>query len=273
MWSAAPLKPPPGSHGSVAAGTAVLALVGVGVGVAYWATRKPAAAPVETVATKPPVAAPAAVRTGSLGSIVIETQPTGAKVLLDGKPAGETPVTLEGVAPGRHTLTFITPTITVKKTVRVEAGKTLVLDVPVFSAWVTVFSTIPIDISENGKAIGTSEQGGLNLSPGRHVLTFSNREYGYSAVQTVEVEPGENRTINIQPTGEINLNASPGWADVLIDGKKIEGGTPIARLQVPLGTHEIVFKHQKLGERRVTAVVKASAPVHISVDFNKPSLP
>ena len=173
----------------VAAGTAVLALVGVGSGVAFWATRKPVAAPVETVATKPPVAAPAAVRTGSLGSIVIETQPTGAKVLLDGKAMGESPVTLEGVAPGRHTLTFITPTITVKKTVRVEAGKALVLDVPVFSAWVTLFSPIPMDISENGKAIGTSEQGGLNLSPGRHVLTFSNQAYGYSAVQTVEWNP------------------------------------------------------------------------------------
>ena len=58
------------------------------------------------------------------------------------------------------------------------------------------------------------------------------------------MEPGENRSINIQPTGEINLNASPGWADALIDGKKIEGGTPIARMQVPLGTDEIVFKHR-----------------------------
>ena len=87
------------------------------------------------------------------------------------------------------------------------------------------------------------------------------------------MEPGENRTINLRPTGEINLNASPDWAEVWIDGKKIEGGTPIARLQVPLGTHEIVFKHPKLGERRLTVVVKASAPVHISVDFNKPSLP
>jgi hypothetical protein len=37
-------------------------------------------------------------------------------VLLDGKESGESPLTLDGVAPGRHTLTFVTESGTVKKT-------------------------------------------------------------------------------------------------------------------------------------------------------------
>ncbi len=250
------------------AGVVVLVLVGVGVGFAYWPDGKAKPAPVETVAARPPAAAAAAVLAGNVGSIVITTQPPGARVLFDGKTMGETPVTLNGVAAGRHTITFQTLTGSVKRTVKVEAGKTLTLDVPVGSGWVAVFAPITLDIAENGKAIGTAEQGRLMLSPGRHELTLSNREFGYSEVRTVEVEPGEERSITVQPTGEVNLNAVP-FAEVWIDGKKIET-TPIAKLQVPLGTHEIVFKHPQFGERTKTAVVTASTPVTIMVDFTKP---
>jgi hypothetical protein len=253
----------------LAAAAVVVIAGGVAAGRAYWPDRKPSSAPVETVSTRAPAAAATVVRTGSTGSIEVATEPAGAKVLLDGKPAGETPLTIDGVAPGRHTLTFVTATGSVKKAVRVEAGKTLSVEQEVGSGWVAVFSPISLDISKDGKALGT-DQGRLMLPPGRHELTFSNREFGYSAVQVVEVEPGQERSITVQPTGEISLNASP-WAEVSIDGKPI-GQTPI-RTQVPLGTHEILFKNPEFGERRRTAVVTASAPLSLSVDFKSPSLP
>jgi hypothetical protein len=253
----------------LAAAAVVVIAGGVAAGRAYWPDRKPPAARVETVSTKAPVPAATAVRTGSTGSIEVATEPAGARVLLDGKHAGETPLTIDGVAPGRHTLTFVTATGSVKKAVRVESGKTLSVEQEVGSGWVAVFSPISLDISENGRTLGT-DQGRLMLPPGRHELTFTNREFGYSAVQTVEVEPGQERSITVQPTGEISLNASP-WAEVSIDGKLI-GQTPI-RTQVPLGTHEILFKNPEFGERRRTAVVTASAPLSLSVDFKGPSLP
>jgi hypothetical protein len=255
--------------GKLAAAAVVLVVVGVGVGVgrAYWPDRKPSSAPAATVSSRPPAAAAAAVLAGTSGSIVIATQPAGARVLLDGKPAGETPLTLDA-APGRHTLTFITPSGTVKKTVRVESGKSISLDVSVGSGIVAVFTPIVLDISENGRSLGTSELERLILSPGRHVLTFTNREYGYSSTQTVEVEPGEERSISVIPTGEISLNAVP-WAEVWIDGKNTGKTTPIAKLEVPLGTHEIVFKHPQLGERHLTTVVTAATTATLSVDLTK----
>jgi hypothetical protein len=203
----------------------------------------------------------------STGSLTVDTQPSGARVLVDGAAAGETPLTLDDLAPGRHTLTFVTAAGTVKKIVRVEAGKTLTLDVPVYSGWVAVFAPIALDISENGRGIGSTEQGRLMLSPGKHELTLSNREFGYKAVRTVTVEPGEERPITVQPTGEVSLNALP-WAEVWIDGQKT-GETPIAHLQVPLGTHEILFKHPQFGERRMTVTVTATAPLAASADFTK----
>ena len=211
-----------------------------------------------TVTAPPPV---------TTGTIVVQTQPAGARVLLDGSPAGETPLRIVDVAPGKHVLTFVTPAATVKRTVKVEADKTLTLDVPVFSGWVAIFAPILLEVSQEGRALGTTEQGRLMLPPGRHTLTLTNRDFGYSASHAVEIEAGEVRSLNVQPTGMVNLNAVP-WAEVWIDGKKA-GETPLANLQLPLGNREIIFKHPQYGERRMMTAVTAGAPAAVTVDFSK----
>ena len=105
------------------------------------------------------------------------------------------------------------------------------------------------------------------LSPGLHQLTLTNRTLGYKGVQIVDIEPGEERSISIQPTGELNVNAVP-WAEIWMAGKKV-GETPIAGLQVPIGTHEIVFKNPQFPERHVTVTVTGATPVAAAVDFTK----
>jgi hypothetical protein len=47
--------------------------------------------------------------------------------------------------------------------------------------------------------------------------------------------------------------------DKNISNDKKVGETPVAGLQVPLGTHEIVFKNPQFPERRVTVTVTAKA--------------
>jgi hypothetical protein len=202
-----------------------------------------------------------------MGKIQIETQPPGAKVFLNGKPAGDSPLTLE-VAAGRHTLTLASASGSVRRTVRVEAGKTVSVDVPIFSGWVEVAAPIIFEVFEDGKSIGTTEQNRLLLKPGRHELTFMNRDLDYTSTHVVEVEPGEAKVLPIDPKGSVNLNATP-WAEVWVDGKKV-GETPLANLQLPLGTHEVVFKHPQFGERRMTTTIRANAPVALSIDMSKP---
>ncbi len=211
-----------------------------------------------TVSAPPPV---------TTGTIVAQTQPEGARVLLDGSPAGETPLRIVDVGPGRHVLTFVTPTATVRRTVKVEANKTVTLDIPVFSGWVAIFAPVVLTVSEQGRTIGTTDQGRLLLPPGRHTLTLANPEFGYSEEHTVEIQPGEVRSLNVEPTGTLSLNAVP-WAEVWIDGKKV-GDTPIANYRLPLGTREITFKHPEFGERKVPTRVTAGAPIAVSVEFTR----
>ena len=51
------------------------------------------------------------------GDVTIETQPTGARVLLDGKAVGTSPLKLAGVPVGRHVLTFVTSSGEVTRTI------------------------------------------------------------------------------------------------------------------------------------------------------------
>ncbi len=249
------------------AAAVVVIAVGVGAGRKYLPGNEAAAAAPPEPSNEVVAAAKAAESSEKVGTVVLTTEPAGAHVLLDGKEMGDSPLTLENVPAGKHAITFVTASASVKRIVRVDAAKTISLDVAVFSGWIAVYSPIPLDVSENGRAIGSSEQGRLMLSPGRHQLTLANTELGYSTVQTVEIEPGEEHPVSIEPKGELSANAVP-WAEVWMNGKKI-GDTPFASLEVPLGTHELVFKNPQFPDRHVTVTVTASPAVTASVDFSK----
>ena len=236
------------------------------------AQEEEVAAPAPSVATAPTaVAPPAGITADTKGRIEIETQPAGAKILLDGKTVGESPVSLDNIAAGRHTVTLVSASGSIKRTIRVDPGRTTKLDIPIFSGWVGIFAPFVVEVSEDGKVIGTTEESRLMLPPGKHDLTLVNRELGYRASRTVEIEPGEVRSITLDPRGPASFNASP-WAEVFIDGRKV-GDTPIANLQLPLGIREVTFRHPQYGERRMPVTVKGDSAAAISIDFTKPPVP
>jgi hypothetical protein len=256
----------------LAAAAVVIVAAGIVAGRWYLPSRQAGdaertGAAATAAATPPKTVAPPGASLGDAGHIDIQTQPPGAKVLLDGQPAGASPLKLD-VAPGRHVLTFVSASGSVRRNVRVDAGKSISVDVPLFSGWVAIFAPIVLDVAENNKAIGTTEDGRLMLAPGRHDLTLGNRDLGYVGKQTVEIESGEVTTISIEPRGSVNFNAIP-WAEVWIDGKKA-GDTPLANAQVPLGIREIVFKNPEFGERRMVTTVRGDSAAALSVDFTKP---
>jgi hypothetical protein len=253
----------------LAAAALVFVAIAVVIGRAYLpSSTEETKPPVVDAATAPP-AAPLPIPGPKVetGDITIETQPSGARVMLDGKPVGESPLKLAGVPVGRHVLTFTSSSGEVNRTVKVAAGKTVEVEVSIFSGWLAVFAPVVLDISLNGRTLGTTEQSRLMIPPGRHELTLTNKEFGYKAVQEVTVEPGEVRSLSVDPRGDANFNAIP-WAEVWMDGQKL-GDTPLANMRVPLGTREFVFKHPQYGERRITAIIRADQPTPVSVDFTR----
>jgi hypothetical protein len=209
--------------------------------------------------------APPPVPTGA-GRVAITTDPAGMRVLVDGKFVGTSPVNVDTLPPGRHVLTLQGAGGSIKRTIRVEAGKTLTLDFPVFSGFVAISAPFIIEVAENGKTIGTSD-GPIILGPGHHQLHLQNKDLNYSATQSVDIEPGETSQVPLDPRGSANINAAP-WAEVFIDGDRA-GDTPLANVSIRLGVREIVFKNPQFPERKVVTTIKAGAPATIAVDFTK----
>ncbi|HEX7136333.1 MAG TPA: PEGA domain-containing protein, partial [Vicinamibacterales bacterium] len=86
--------------------------------------------------------------------------------------------------------------------------------------------------------------------------------------RNVSVAPGKVETVNLRPPmGSIAINAIP-WAEVWVDGERI-GDTPIGNLSLPIGPHELLFRHPDLGEQKYATTVSLKAPVRVSVDLRK----
>jgi hypothetical protein len=125
-----------------------------------------------------------------------------------------------------------------------------------------------VEIREKGQMLGTSETDRLMIAAGQHELELVNQPLGYRATRTITVTAGKLVTLTLEiPRGVVNLNASP-WAEVFVDGQRV-GETPIGNLSMPIGPHEIVFKHPQLGEKRHAVSVTAGVPVRISVEMKQ----
>jgi PEGA domain len=213
-------------------------------------------------------------QTPTSGSLLVQSDPAGAQVFVDGIDHGKAPASVADLTPGEHEVELRAPGGTpVRQRVVIEAGVTASVLAPVSTAapgpvsgWISLKAPVTIEVRENGKLLGTTDTDRLMLAAGRHEIELSNDTLGYHATRSVVVPPGKVAPVTVDlPQGVINLNASP-WAEVFIDGRRV-GETPIGNLPVTIGPHEVVFRHPQLGEKRQAVSVTLSAPVRVSVDM------
>jgi serine/threonine protein kinase len=211
----------------------------------------------------------------ALGELRVRTDPPGAQVTVDGHVYGRSPVTVEGLAPGPHTVRLENDLGAIEQDVRIEAGTTASLVVPLtaprnapVSGWVAVRAPADLQVFEDGRLLGTSQSDRIMVPVGRHQLDLVNEAIGYRERVVVNVGPGRMATVKPNwPTGVVAFNAIP-WADVWVDGQQI-GETPLGNVSLPIGEHEVVFRHPDLGERRMRATVGLGAPAKVSIDMRQ----
>lgn len=210
----------------------------------------------------------------ALGGLQISTQPAGVRVTVDGAAVGVTPLKVSDLAPGQHVVALEGPSGTSRQNVMVEAGTISSLSVAMPAAvgasggWITVASPIALQLYENGALIGSTETRRIMLPAGKHVITVANTALGFERAETVQVSPGGVASLQITPpTAALNINATP-WADVTVAGRML-GTTPLGNVALPIGNHEVVFRHPQFGERRVNATVTLSGPNRVSVNMNQ----
>jgi hypothetical protein len=208
------------------------------------------------------------------GELLVRTEPLGAAVTVDGQYVGRSPVSVPDLSAGTHTVVMQHETGSVTERVLIENGRTASLVVSMTggaqksaaAGWIRVDVPTTVQVFEGGRLVGGSDVDRIMLPVGRHELEFVNPGLEFWERRTVQVNAGQVTPVRLQwPQGSMALNAIP-WAEVFIDGTRV-GETPIGNITVPIGPHEVLFRHPDLGERRMTVTVTAGDPLRVGVDL------
>jgi len=212
------------------------------------------------------------------GGLRVQTEPAHLSVSVDGVARGSAPVVIDQLSPGEHDVAVKTSSGVVHRKVKVESRETVSLIVSsttappepgaVAAGWITISSPVALQLREGGKVIGTTETDRLMLPAGDHDIEMSNEALGFTAKRSVRVTAGKTTATKVElPNGTLSLNAQP-WAEVWVDGERV-GDTPIGNLVRRVGSHEVIFRHPELGERREVVVIAVGKPARVGVDLRK----
>ena len=212
--------------------------------------------------------------TATPGRLSIVTDPPGVRVIVDGRPRGVSPLMIDDLTAAEHVVSVTSDAGSAQRTIAVTDGvtKEVVFALPRSTSpaagWVSVTSPFPVELVERDEVVGTSGTAKIMLPAGRHDVVLRNQSVGYEAARTIDVTAGRVASVKVSaPEGRLNVNARP-WADVLIDGVPA-GQTPMANIALPIGPHQITFRHPQFGERTERVVITATSVNRVSVDLGK----
>lgn len=202
------------------------------------------------------------------GTLQVSSTPADAKVLVDGRERGVTPLTLDDLVVGSHTVVIDSSEGTVRRRIEVREGKTEVLNESIYPGWLQVDIPIDITVVDNGRAVQLDDSNRVLLKPGTHALRIENRRLGFSASRTVDIEPGGTASValDVSPS-TLNVTGTAG-AEVFVDGTRA-GTIPLSDYQVKLGKHDLMIVAPG-GETRHASVTVGTQPAQVDFTFTKP---
>jgi hypothetical protein len=199
----------------------------------------------------------------------VDSTPQGATVVIGGRERGVTPLTIENLAAGAHTMVLRSPSGTVERRVTVTADRTTEVSEAIYSGFVHVSAPFELVITREGQRLRLDEQNQLLLSPGVHRLTFTNPDLNFTVVREVDVTPGGRTRVAIVPESTTLTVTATQPAEVFLNGERI-GETSIVRHSLPIGTHQLVVRSLANGVERQVTVTATSEPVTLDIDFAAP---
>ena len=197
----------------------------------------------------------------NFGYINVTTFPEqGAKVYVDGKYIGESPIMTDKLASGTHTVRAMKDMFKMKEqSFNVTDGQTTSATLTMSANFVNVTlntdadADIYVDEEYKGKGRWTGR-----LSDGLH--NFEARKQNHRTTKkTLDLVLGENKTITLEApnpiNGSIDVNSSPMSAEIYIDGKHY-GQTPNFIIEILIGTHELRLEKSGCATLTKTITIK-----------------
>ncbi len=212
----------------------------------------------------------------TVGAVKIDTNPSGARVLLNGKDTNQTtPAIIDELAYEKEV------EISIQKEGYKSFTKTVMINQP--------SQDIHIDLKKRGPTLK------LNVIPSNATIYLNKKSYGSTIsdliknqTYTLRVEAkgylpderkvkidGDQLELDIElrkkdtQTGTISISATP-WATVLIDGK-IVGTSPILNYTLGAGKHDVIFRHPDFADVTKTINIKFNESHKLIIDLRQES--
>lgn len=184
------------------------------------------------------------------GELEVKSEPSGAKVYLDGKEVGESPILLPGVSPGRHLIRIVKEgyePYEILENTGVDRKQVMANLKKAVKEGELVIHTEPSGaaITLNGRSVGKSPYEGKGLSPGIYRIRITKE--GYENWEKSEiVDAGRRVEVLAQLTqlkpkgGELEVRSEPSEGKVYLDGKYM-GETPLFLPHLRPGRYSILI--------------------------------
>jgi hypothetical protein len=225
-------------------------------------------------------AAPAASTTD--GTLVMTTNPPGAKLFVDGVERGVTPLTIT-LKPGAHALE-----------VRGDGAPRLMPITMTGGGQVSQYIELPKTVSSLGQLQVRSDPAGARVSvdgtprgvspltvaeltPGEHAVVLES-DHG-SVKQIVSIEAGLTASLMVPLSGAAAAEGAPvsGWIAVsaptdvqIFENKRLIGTSQSDRLMVSAGRHDVEIVNETLGYRSARSIqVTPGKVTPIKIEFPK----
>jgi len=213
----------------------------------------------------------------TLAPIVLDSMVPGDAVIVNGQQVGVTPMTLtlspdvrsiavqtrapEATAP--IAMPAVVPAAESAPNPAAAANAVALASARERRGGLRIVSPVEVQVLEGERVLGSTADGPIVTTAGRHELDFINSAVGYRSRQVVDIKAGQIVRMTVtMPDGRVSINAVP-WAQVLINGNSV-GDTPLANLSLPAGEHQITFRHPQLGEQTQRVMVKSGALTRVS---------
>lgn len=181
----------------------------------------------------------------AFGSVTVTSTPSGALVFLDEKQVGQTPLTLDHIASGSHSLRFQAPQYAVeRRNVSVADGQTANVAVTLAARFAEITVQAPqgavVTVDGDRKGSGTLS---WRQSEGLCDIVVSMAGHR-DARRQLEVVAGRAQTVQLTPQpiyGSASVDSDLMDAEIWIDGKQY-GVTPNVVERLLVGSHTLVLK-------------------------------
>ncbi|MCK5519708.1 MAG: PEGA domain-containing protein, partial [Candidatus Marinimicrobia bacterium] len=195
------------------------------------------------------------------GIVVIRSEPQGAKVFLDGREIGNTPVQIPKAGAGKHILTVSKQLYhDHREEINVEADgivQVMASLIPSFGALTVTSEPADAVVKLNDQIMGRTPLSLNQLASGDYTLNLSKDLYHDYEEKFIITDGSENnKPIKLHPAfGRLRVTGYPENAKVFINGQ-LRGNAPLDLPEMPSGTYSLRIEEELYATEEMQVTVE-----------------